>query len=115
MRGGGWIIELVDRVSIRELEASENRVLRGKSTEFSCVGDWVAIAGGVGSRAGLSSGQYCSAWCHPMGEPNHSLHIVQQVDEADFGCRTGQADGANEQAHGSLLAGEDVLDRRAYR
>jgi hypothetical protein len=49
-----------------------------------------------------------------VSEPNHSLHIVQQVGEADFGCRTGQANGPDEQTHWPLLAGKDVFDRRAY-
>ena len=32
-------------------------------------------------------------------EPDHSLHVEDEVGEADFGPRAGNTDGADEQAH----------------
>lgn len=55
-----------------------------------------------------------SCRCGPRGEPDHSLHVIDDVGEADFGSGPGDADGADEQAHRPFLPGEDVLDRRAH-
>src|SRR5580658_7134648 len=48
------------------------------------------------------------------GEPEHSLHVVKDVGQADLGSGAGNADGADKQAHRPLLSGEDVLDRGAH-
>ena len=57
-----------------------------------------------------------------VSQPNHPLHVVEEVGEADLGSRAGEANlgsrageanGADEQTHWPFLAGEDVLDRRA--
>jgi hypothetical protein len=48
-------------------------------------------------------------------QPDHSLHVVEEADDADLGSRAGDADGAGEQAHWSFLPGEDVLNHGAHR
>jgi len=65
------------------------------------------------SRPGSRSRR--SGWCGLVREPDHSLHVVDKVGETDLGCRSGQADRANERAHWPFLSGEDVLDYRAHR
>ena len=37
-------------------------------------------------------------------------HVAGDVGEADFGARSGDADGADEQRHAVLLVREDMLD-----
>jgi len=55
-----------------------------------------------------------SRWCGLRGEPDHPLHVVDEVGEADLGSRSGDAYRANIEAHRALLPGKDMLDRRAH-
>jgi transposase InsO family protein len=48
-------------------------------------------------------------WCGLGSQPDHALHVVDEVGQADLGLRAVQADGADEQAHTSLLSGEDEI------
>ncbi len=54
-----------------------------------------------------------SRCCLPH-QPAHSMHVVDEVGEADPGSRSSNADGADEQAHRPFLPREDVLDRRPH-
>ena len=49
-----------------------------------------------------------------LDQPNHSLHVLNEIGEADLGSRPGNADRA-EQAHRPFLPSEDMLDRRTDR
>lgn len=56
-----------------------------------------------------------SVWrsCRASGlDPDHPLHVVDDVCQADPGLGSDHADGSHDQSHAMLLAGEDVLDVR---
>src|SRR5690349_1144803 len=55
-----------------------------------------------------------SDWRDLSGEPKRSLHVVDDIGQADLGSGAGNADGADKQAHRPFLAGEDMLDRGAH-
>ncbi len=46
-------------------------------------------------------------------EPCEALEIIDQVGHADLDPGTGDADGADDEAHAVLLPGKNVLDRSA--
>lgn len=46
-------------------------------------------------------------------KPGEPLEVVGQVGHADLDAGAGNADGAHDEAHAMLLAGEDMLNRRA--
>jgi hypothetical protein len=73
------------------------------------------VAIGVAAGGRLGGGFYGSSRYGLIHQPDHSLHIVGEIGEADFGSGADDPDGADEQAHGPLLAGKDVFDRGAYR
>ena len=50
-----------------------------------------------------------------LDQPDHSLHVVKKIGEADLHPGSGYTDGADEQAHRAFLPREDVLDRRTDR
>jgi hypothetical protein len=50
--------------------------------------------------------------CSRLDQPDHSLHVVNEIGEADLRSRSSYADGADEQAHRAFLPRKDVLDRR---
>jgi hypothetical protein len=66
---------------------------------------------GYGCEADLRGLSRCSR----LDQPDHSLHVVNEISEADLRSRSGYADGADEQAHRAFLSREDVLDRRTDR
>ena len=47
-------------------------------------------------------------------EPGQALHVVGEIGEADLGGGPGDADGADEQSHRSLLPGKHVFDRGTH-
>src|SRR5215472_9915225 len=46
-----------------------------------------------------------SCCCGLGAEPDHALHVIDEVCEADFGSRSGDADGADKQPHRPFLPG----------
>jgi len=60
-----------------------------------------------GERPGLGNSE-------PIGQPDGALHVVDDVGEADLHGGAGDADGSDDEAHRPLLAGEDMIDRRAH-
>ena len=70
----------------------------------------------IGIRLGLWNGGFAGlSRCSLLDQPDHSLHVVKEIGEADLRSRSGYADGADEQAHRAFLPREDVLDRRTDR
>jgi len=44
----------------------------------------------------------------PACQPDHSLHVIGEIGEADYHCRPDQPDGADDKRHRPLLPGEDM-------
>ena len=56
------------------------------------------VAIGVAAGGRLGGGLYGSSRCGLVDQPDHSLHIVGEIGEADFGSGADDPDGADEQA-----------------
>ena len=106
-------------ISCRQLGTSNYRVSLEEKSRIVLMAHWGDFGdmalGRLGAEAHRCGGTCRSGWYDPPGEPDYSLHVVEEIGETDLCSRPSEADGADEQTHRPFLAGEDVLDRRAHR